>query len=436
MYRSSLPTIIFIFLLPTFLFWGCLQKKEKAGASALPIVRGSFQTNILGMVEIHTTDHYTRPIGNGFGFYTDEETIVTNLDFIQGAYRAKIAAPGTTQYFEIEGYTNYNLPLNLVLLKVKRRNKNHLKIVEAAERTDTLYTLLRPRRDLFVSRSATSGAQISDSVSFFILRSELEPGKPAFFHDHALAGIIQQRKITSDSTATIVIESKWIAQLMEHQHTSKPIINLSTKSDKVYISHKKVSGFRINTSMGSFVIRLFDETPEYRDNFIKLVSDGFYDSLLVHRVIKDFLIQTGAADTRNANRDEIVGWQGPGYSLPMKVVTGIFHRRGAVAASKLPSERNPRNFSDGSQFYVVCGRVFDHKELDEMEKQKHMKFTSEQRRIYTTIGGAPYLDQDYTVFGEVVSGMDVVDKIAAVKVYNTDRPDRDIRIRHVEILRK
>ena len=295
---------------------------------------------------------------------------------------------------------------------------------------------MRPRRDLFVSRTTISNHQQTDSSSIYVLAGELEPGKPAFFSDHALAGIIQTRKVEKDSVITTVLESKWIENLLKQQQPPQPIIDLSGKSDKVYISHTKVSGFRINTSMGSIVIRLYDETPDYRDNFIKLVSDGFYDSLLVHRVIKDFLIQTGAADTRNATRDDVVGWQGPGYSIPMKVVPGIFHRRGAVAASKLPSEQNPRNFSDGSQFYIVSGRVFDNKELDELEKQKHMKFTAEQRRVYTTIGGAPYLDDDYTVFGEVVSGMDVVDKIAAVKVYNVDRPEKDIRIRNIEILKK
>ncbi len=415
--------------------FGCRAKQEKKAADE-PVMRGSFQSNIKGMVEIHTSDHYTRPIDKGFGFFVDKETVVTNLDFIKGAYRAKIGAPGTTQYYEVEGYTAYNHYLNLVILKVKRRNDDYLKIVEPPLQKDTIYTLLRPRRDLFVSRTTISNHQQTDSSSIYVLAGELEPGKPAFFSDHALAGIIQTRKVEKDSVITTVLESKWIENLLKQQQPPQPIIDLSGKSDKVYISHTKVSGFRINTSMGSIVIRLYDETPDYRDNFIKLVSDGFYDSLLVHRVIKDFLIQTGAADTRNATRDDVVGWQGPGYSIPMKVVPGIFHRRGAVAASKLPSEQNPRNFSDGSQFYIVSGRVFDNKELDELEKQKHMKFTAEQRRVYTTIGGAPYLDDDYTVFGEVVSGMDVVDKIAAVKVYNVDRPEKDIRIRNIEILKK
>jgi cyclophilin family peptidyl-prolyl cis-trans isomerase len=436
MNKNISPLIAIVIWILTISITGCGQKANKAETPKQVLPRGSFQSNIKGMVEIQTADAYIRPISKGFGFFVDKETVVTNLDLIQGAYRAKIAAPGTTQFYEVEGYTNYNLHLNLVLLKVKRRNENFLKIVEPPQNTDTLYTLLRPKRDLFISRSAVQVHQSKDSSSFFKLRSELEAGKPAFFSDHALVGIIQHQKISGDSSSAVVLDAKWINDLLQHQHAPKPLIGLSFKSAKVYISHKNVSGFKINTTMGNFVIRLFDETPAYRDNFIKLVSDDFYDSLLVHRIIKDFLIQTGAADTRNAGRDDVVGWQGPGYSIPMKVVPGIFHRRGAVSASKLPSERNPRNFSDGSQFFVVCGRLFNDKELDDLEKEKGIKFTSEQRNVYKTIGGAPYLDGDYTVFGEVVSGMEVVDKIASLKVYNVDRPEADVRIRNIEILKK
>lgn len=417
------------------LFSGCGSKTQKTEVTQ-PVVRGSFQSNIKGLVEIHTADHYNRPIAEGFGFFTGKETVITNLDFIQGAYRAKIAAPGTTQYYEVAGYTAYSHHLNLVVLKVKRQNNDFLKTVTPPAKKDTLYTLLRPQRNLFVSRTTITDTIKNDSAAFYLLEHELETGKPAFYSGHALAGIIQKRKNRNDSTVTAVLLSNWIDTLMQQQKETQRLIDLSTKSDKVYISHKRVSGFRIKTSMGAFVIRLFDETPEYRDNFIKLVSDDFYDSLLVHRVIKDFLIQTGAADTRNAGRDDVVGWQGPGYSIPMKLVPGIFHRRGAIAASKLPTERNPRNFSDGSQFYVVCGRVFTPEELDKIEKQKNKKFTPEQRQVYTTIGGAPYLDGDYTVFGEVVSGMEVVDKIASVEVYNVDRPEKDIRIIDVEIIKK
>lgn len=433
---SKYTRLIYILFLGVSLLLNqaCVEKKQTN--ETLTVERGSYKSNILGMVEIHTSDHYNRPIAKGFGFFIDKETIAANLNFIQGAYRAKISPPGTTQFYEVEGYTAYNHNLNLVLLKVKRRNEKFLKIADYPEKKDTLYTLLRPRRELFVSKSAVAAHQSNDSTSFYTLKSELEQGKPAFFCDHALAGIIQKRKISADSSSLVVLESEWISRLMKQQKEPRHIIELSGKSDKIYISYKKVRGFKINTNMGSFVIRLYDQTPEYRDNFIKLVTDNFYDSLLVHRVIKNFLIQTGAADTRNAGHDDEVGWQGPGYSIPMKIVPGIFHRRGAVAASKLPNERNPRNFSDGSQFYVVCGRIFDNQELDEMERQKKIKYSAEQRNVYATIGGAPYLDNDYTVFGEVVSGMDVIDKIADVKVYNSDRPEKDIRISNIEILKK
>ncbi len=425
-------TLKFIFLL----LIGCGTKTNKKENQQPQLIRGSYQSNILGIVEIKTSDAYTRPVGNGFGFFVDKEIVITNLDIIKVAYRAKISAPGTTQYYEVKGYTNYNLNQNLVLLKVERKNENFIPIVEPIINPDSLYTLLRPQRDLYVSKSAIINNFTSDSIEFYLLKSELEPGKPAFFSDHALAGIIQKMNFDTGSSCFGVIGSKYIAELLSTQHPPKSIIGLSTKSNKVYISHYKVQGFRVNTTMGSFTIRLHNETPEYRDNFIKLVSDNYYDSLLIHRVIKNFLIQTGAADTRNAKRDDVVGWQGPGYSLPMNIVKGIFHRRGAIAASKLPGERNPRNYSDGAQFYVVCGRLFDNTELDELEKQKKMKFSAEQRKVYTTIGGAPYLDNDYTVFGEVISGMDVVDKISGVKVYNVDRPETDIRIISIDIIRK
>ena len=178
--------------------------------------------------------------------------------------------------------------------------------------------------------------------------------------------------------------------------------------------------------------------PEYRDNFIKLVSDHYYDSLLVHRVLPSFLIQTGAADTKYAKPGDVIGWQGPGYTLPIIDNQKHFHKRAAVAASKLPPDRNPKNRCDGGQFYVVCGRRFSSAELDKIAREDHKTFTPAQRQAYATVGGAPHLDGDYVVFGEVTQGMDVVDAISRVELTGDkgDRPVKEVRILSLSLIRK
>ena len=187
--------------------------------------------------------------------------------------------------------------------------------------------------------------------------------------------------------------------------------------------------------MGNITIRLFNETPEYRDNFIKLVKENYYDSLLIHRVIPDFGIQTGAADTRYAEKGDIIGWKGPGYTIPAHIVPGLFHRRGMIGSPRKPDTKNQRRRSDGSQFYIVSGRKYFDKELDEIEEQNDYKFSAAQRQVYKTVGGAPHLDGTYTVFGEVTSGMDVVDKIVKVETDREWRPLEDIRLKNIRILK-
>ncbi len=413
---------------------GSKQSKQDSKNKA---PEGSYQVNIKGMVEIHTFDHYNRPEKEGFGFFADRDLVVTNLEWLKGAYKAKIAPPGTKDFRAVRGYTAFDHNLNLVLLKVKRNNPNHLKIDNnTTSQPDTLYTLKRPSRKLFVTKGTAGPYQDFDSLGYWEVPSGMIPGKPAFRLNHECMGLVQQRKI-NDTLINVVLTKQWIAGLMKKQNKQhQSIYDLRTKTDKVYISHKKIAGFRINTTMGNIRIKLYDQTPEFRDNFIKLVSDQFYDSLLVHRVLKDFLIQTGAADSKYADKDDVVGWQGPGYNLQTDINPSLYHKRGAIAASKLPSDHNPENKSDGSQFFIISGRIFTNEELNDLETEKGFRFTPSQRKVYTTIGGAPYLDGDYTVFGEVVNGMDVVDRIAAVETYGQDRPVENIRIRNIEIIKK
>ncbi len=407
-------------------------RTNSASSDTASSFNATYQSNVKAIVSLRTFDYYTRPLNKGYGFYIAEDLVITNLDWVKGAYKLKAAPMDTDDFTSVSGFVAYDLDHNLLLLKVSRKNPNFLQLKEADFRPDSLYQLFRTGAKLFVQNGRVVNRFESDSIGYVTTSDPFRFGKPAFSQNHRLAGIVQQK-----GEDTIILQAKSISQLLSRQsQKSKAVYDLRTKTNKVYISHTKVKGFRIITNMGNIEIQLFDQTPRYRDNFIKLVSDQFYDSLLVHRVIKDFLVQTGASDTKYAKKDDVVGWKGPGYTLPMKIIPGLFHKRGMIAASKLPEDRNKKNRSDGSQFYIVSGRIFSDAELDDLEKEKGIKYSREQRQIYKTIGGAPYLDGDYTVFGQVTKGMDIVDRMAAVETYSVDRPVQEIRIKTIEILEK
>jgi peptidylprolyl isomerase/peptidyl-prolyl cis-trans isomerase B (cyclophilin B) len=235
----------------------------------------------------------------------------------------------------------------------------------------------------------------------------------------------------------------------------------------------------IKTSKGDIRVHLFGDTPKHRDNFLKLAKEGFYNDLLFHRVIDQFMIQGGDPDSKNAPADKQLGSGDPGYTIEAEIVCPThFHYYGALAAAREPDQVNPEMRSSGSQFYIVTGKVFNAEQLTQLEKgmlqlkkqhifqqlsEEHsdtilalrksrnmsalmnyrqelmaqteklanadtIKFTDQQRRAYSTIGGTPHLDGTYTVFGEVVSGMDVVEKIQKVKTNKQDRPEKDVKI--------
>ena len=182
----------------------------------------------------------------------------------------------------------------------------------------------------------------------------------------------------------------------------------------------------ISTDLGNIKIRLFDETPKHRDNFIKLASEGFYDSTLFHRVIKNFMIQGGDPDSKRAKPGVMLGNGDVGYTIPAEFVDTIFHKKGVLAAAR---DNNPTKASSGCQFYIVQGKVFTDADLDMIEARTGNKYTPAQRKAYTTIGGTPHLDRNYTVYGEVIEGLEVVDKIAGVQTGQADRPVNDVRMK-------
>ena len=241
----------------------------------------------------------------------------------------------------------------------------------------------------------------------------------------------------------------------------------------------KMTKVKLETTLGDIVVELYNETPQHRDNFIKLVKEGYYDGVLFHRVIKDFMIQTGDGNSKNAGPDTTLSDGDPGYTIEAEFVyPKYFHKRGALAAARTGDQVNPERRSSGSQFYIVTGKIYSSDELNMMAKRMAdmkkqdifrrlvtennakiqqlqqsqdtaglqalqneliqqteaeaanvaVKFTDEQIDAYTSVGGTPHLDGQYTVFGEVVSGMDVVDKIQNTTTGRMDRPTVDIKI--------
>lgn len=186
---------------------------------------------------------------------------------------------------------------------------------------------------------------------------------------------------------------------------------------------------QIETDFGNMVVKLYNETPLHRDNFLKLVKDGIFDSLLFHRVIQNFMIQGGDPDSKNAKPGQMLGEGGLGYTVPAEFVSGLFHKKGALAAARQGDEVNPRKESSASQFYIVQGNVWNADRLRMVEQRYGKTFTREEAEVYATLGGTPFLDGDYTVFGEVVEGLEVVDKIAAVRCGTMDRPLQDVRMK-------
>lgn len=192
------------------------------------------------------------------------------------------------------------------------------------------------------------------------------------------------------------------------------------------------------TDKGTIVIRLSDSTPLHRNNFIKLVKEKYYDSLLFHRVIKEFMIQGGDPDSKNAKPGQRLGSGAPAYKVPAEFRPSLFHKRGVIAAAR---GDNPEKASSGSQFYLVQGKVFTDAGLDSLEifRLKGRKIPLDHRMVYKTIGGAPHLDQDYTVFGEVTKGLDLVDSIANTPTSGRSggyRPIQDIHIKQVKLVKR
>ena len=198
---------------------------------------------------------------------------------------------------------------------------------------------------------------------------------------------------------------------------SAPAKAQNTKSEQL---------IKIETSLGDMVIKLYNETPAHRDNMIKLIKEDFYKDQVFHRVIKDFMIQGGDPHSTGAEKGQRLGSGGPGYTVPAEFHKNLIHKKGALAAARKGDSANPEQASNGSQFYLVQGRVLTPEDINILTQRGVANFTEETTEIYTTLGGTPHLDGAYTIFGEVVEGLEIIDAIASQACDSYDRPIEDV----------
>ena len=188
----------------------------------------------------------------------------------------------------------------------------------------------------------------------------------------------------------------------------------------------------LETTQGNITIQLYKDVPLHAKNFLKLVKEGFYDSVLFHRVIPQFMIQGGDPQSKTANKNQSLGGGSNGYLIPAEFnVAKYIHKKGALAAARTG---NPEKKSSGCQFYIVEGKTFTDKDLNNLETKKGFKYTEEQRTLYKTIGGTPHLDNDYTVYGEVIEGLEIVTKISKMSCGRSNRPATDVRVIRARIV--
>jgi peptidyl-prolyl cis-trans isomerase A (cyclophilin A) len=418
---------------------GATGKKEENAAKKTP-EKVSFGSVLPSVFSVTTYDGKRR-LEQGMGFFVNDSVAVSLYSLFGNSNRAEVQPLNGNKTYEVAGFLAVDRINDLVLLKIKNLHRPGLKLYTGHVPQGALTYVVSPVRGNTVP--VGKGKMLEEStiqgnrvfrLSNVIYGSTI--GRPIFLKNHEVLGVgsLYSAGIEQDYLA---IPAELVEKLLRKQDEPlKPLSRLGGKvPPAVSAANAKIKGVRVETDYGNITIRLFNNMPLYRDNFLKLVREHYYDSLLWHRVIAKFVIQTGAADTRHAKPGDMVGWKGPGYTLPANINPKYFHRRGMVGVPRLPDRQNRYKRSDGSQFYIVVGRTYSDSELDDIEKEHHIKFSPEQRRVYKTIGGAPTLDGEYTIFGEVTSGMDVADRIDTVSVDKYYRPLRDIRVKRIRILK-
>ncbi len=430
-------------LLIAFVIAACSGSQKPQEQQAAQKKTESMQTNYMdyipSIVRIETFDN-GRFLESETAFYIDSNLIAARLTPLMSSTDATVSPWNEDQKYKIDGFVAVDRINDLVLLKISELKRSGIPLYQGhvAKGIQSFY-LSKPTGNTLPLHKGKiqSYGNVSGSLRYKItnqIRSQ-HYGTPVFADGQCLG--LGYAAVVSYENQNLCIPSGLIAELKTKANTQpQPLSQLQSKADRATSeANKHIKGLMIETDFGNITIRLFNETPEYRDNFISLAKENYFDSLLVHRVINGFCIQSGAADTRYAGKNDVVGWKGPGYTMPSHVVPGFYHRRGMIGSPRKPDRLNSKQRSDGSQFYIVTGRTYSDAELDDISKETGYQFTPEQRKTYRTIGGAPHVDGTYTIFGEVISGLDVADRINQVETNTDFRPLENIRIRKISILK-
>lgn len=415
-------------------------KTSQVTKDSSPKNNSSFTKLLPSIVKIESFDH-NRFLESETAFFVGEHELICRLSVLKNATHAKITPFNTTKKYTVTGYLAVDRINDLVLLQVENiLAKPILLYPKVIPNSAKSIYLSKPQNNtLPLHRGKVLNYTNIAGVKRYVVNNQFRSksyGTPVFISNKQSIGLGYSELVNYEQQQLVIPSIFIISLLNKKADTPQSIANLKAKVNKeTSTANSKIKGLLIDTDYGEIQIRLFNETPAYRDNFIRLVRENYYDSLLIHRVIKGFCIQSGAADTRYAEADDIVGWKGPGYSIPAHIIPHLFHKRGMIGAPRKPDRGNNKRRSDGSQFYIVTGRTYSDSELNEIETENNYTFSAKQRQAYKTIGGAPHIDGTYTIFGEVVHGLEVADMIVQLKTDTDFRPAKDIRIKKITIIK-
>lgn len=429
-------TIFFILLATS----GCGSTNSNKDDEKPKKIESYSLTQHYGSIGKIVTYEENRRLESEICFFVSDSIILARFSPFAQATEAKLTINGDRKEYKIRNYLRADRTSDLIALHIEKVSRSPIPFAEERSiKGDTLFTIgkkighrISVKRGRRLATENVSG-EILNGISNKITKTQ--QGSPVF-NNKGFAiglGVQKSREMVRESFTIPLSKIDKILSGIENE-SPKPIRELSKVSSEESRKNSKIKKVVLKTDQGDITIKLYNYMPRYRDNFIKLAKEHYYDSLLIHRVIGDFVIQTGAADTRYSEPGGRVGWKGPGYTLPANINDRKFHIRGVIGSPRLGDIRNEHKRSNGSQFYIVTGRKYNDSELDQIEKDNNYKFSQTQRNSYKTVGGAPTLDGAYTIFGEVTAGISVADKINSVEVDNDYRPISDIRVISVVVV--